>query len=192
MAKLLELSYQDNKNIVKDLLKLEKTLSKKIVNKDKSNNLTHSDKLVLINYFKKIILENATLSTGLINKLQDIIKVLSKRRLKTIKKSKSKSKSISGKNKNLSSSYKISKEIEKNLKNLRSVPNSKTYKKKTKKQDLKESFNDIDLIDPKKIKEEFSDLKSTKKYLDFNSEVFAKGKIIRRIKRSKPTKKYKK
>lgn len=131
MAKLLELSYQDNKNIVKDLLKLEKTLSKKIVNKDKTNNLTHSDKLVLINYFKKIILENATLSTGLINKLQDIIKALSKRRLKTIKKSKSKS--ISGKNKNLSSSYKISKEIEKNLKNLRSVSNSKTYKKKNKK-----------------------------------------------------------
>lgn len=68
----------------------------------------------------------------------------------------------------------------------------KLIKKKTKKQDLKESFNDIDLIDPKKIKEEFSDLKSTKKYLDFNSEVFAKGKIITRIKRSKPTKKYKK
>ena len=97
MAKLLELSYQDNKNIVKDLLKLEKTLSKKIV-EDKSNNLTHSDKLVLINYFKKIILENVTLSTGLINKLQDIIKVLLKRRLKLLK-SKSKSKSISGKNK---------------------------------------------------------------------------------------------
>ena len=57
------------------------------------------------------------------------------------------------------------------------MPNSKTYKK-TKKQDLKESFNDIDLIDPKKIKEEFSDLKSTKKYLDFNSEVSLKEKLL--------------
>ena len=202
MAKLLELSPQDNENIIKELLTTCKTLSKGSIR------LNLSQKKLLLQIF-----ESKTLTDGLTIKLNKIVTRYSKRPFKTIKEALpaypppiakiSSSKQDKDLKKRLAilkmSSSKQDEELQKRIAKLRKLSTSsrKTQKRQISNdkkfaEKLQQEDNDHNLA--KKLQQELDDSQLARKVRIMGSAAFAKGKTFRIKKKSKspPSKKYRK
>lgn len=203
MAKLLELSPQDNQNIIKELLTTCKTLSKGSIR------LNLSQKKLLLQIF-----ESKTLIDGLTIKLNKIVTRYSQRPFKTIKEALpaypppiakiSSSKQDKDLKKRLAilkmSSSKQDEELQKRIAKLRKLSTSsrKTQKRQQISNDrkfaekLQQEDNDHNLA--KKLQQELDDSQLARKVRIMGSAAFAKGKTFRIKKKSKspPSKKYRK
>tara|TARA_E500000178_G_scaffold351364_1_gene412290 strand:- start:1186 stop:1824 length:639 start_codon:yes stop_codon:yes gene_type:complete len=209
MAKLLELSPQDNENIIKELLTTCKTLSKGSIR------LNLSQKKLLLQIF-----ESKTLTDGLTSKLNKIVTRYSQRPFKTIKETLpshpppiakiSSSKQDKDLKKHLAilkmSSSKQDEEIQKRLAKLRKVSTSSRKTQKRQISNDRKFAEKLQLSDDRKFAEklqqeeeekkiqEYNDLQLARKVGIMGSAAFAKGKTFRIKKKSKspPSKKYRK
>lgn len=197
MSKLLELSPQDNQNIIKELLTTCKTLSKGSIR------LNLSQKKLLLQIF-----QSKTLINRLNTKLNEIISKYSKRPLKTIKKTlpdyPPPIAKISSEFDNMSSS-KQDEELQRRLDQIRrlSISSRKTQKRQIsndrkfaeklqqEEEKIKQQENDFKFA--KKL-QEYDDSQLAKKVGIMGSAAFAKGKTFRMKKKSKSpaSKKYRK
>ena len=187
MAKLLELSPQDNENIIKELLTTCKTLSRGSIH------LIPSQKKLLLRIF-----QSKTFADGLTIKLNKIVTKYSKKLFKNIKEALpdypppitkiSSSKQHEELKKRLArlkmSSSQINEELEKRLAKFLSRSSRKTQKKQI--------SNDRKFAE--KLQQEFDDSQLARKVRIMGSAAFAKGKTFRIKKKSKspPSKKYRK
>jgi len=220
MAKLLELSPQDNENIIKELLTTCKTLSRGSIR------LNQSQKKLLLRIF-----ESKTLIDGLTIKLNKIVTRYSQRPFKTIKEALpaypppiakiSSSKQDKDLKKRLAilkmSSSKQDEELQKRLAKLRKlstssrktqkiqISNDRKFAEKLQLSDDRKLAKKLQLSDDRKLAkklqqeeekkiQEYNDLQLARKVGIMGSAAFAKGKTFRIKKKSKspPSKKYRK